>query len=301
MSARAGMEGPRARALRFLLLPLLFLLLLPERSAAQEGRQKHRMRVEADGATTLVSAIQAAAQRRSNADKPVFTVSSFSTDSGIVRVFEEHMRTDTVQRSSSWWYPSVGGFTVVSRPLVVDERGMITTWRRITFEPAAEPDAFDVLFEQWEPTTNGSAEADEDERDTFYRDLKESLKQMNRRIGGRKADADAMDRAALAAAAGAGPAGEYELVSVNDQPLPYPTRVGSVSDGRFILLPDGTFRSAITTSVGIDEMKGKYALNNAVVRLTHGGGLAVARLDGDKLTYTRMGARYLFVRKGGAE
>ncbi|MGQ0815162.1 MAG: hypothetical protein ACT4O1_11940 [Gemmatimonadota bacterium] len=277
--------------------------------AQVEEREKRAVSVKVLDAKALTTAILRAAEIGS-ADKPSFKVSSYSADSGVVRLFEEHLKVDTIDKAVSYSYYSSGcyggigtcTFNTAYRPAIVDDRGMVTTWRLVTFRAARDAE-YRVLFERWEPETDGVTEPDKKETKRFYDELEGVLKAGNRRTDGGRLDRKGLEEAAARAKGGEGAVGVYELISVNGQSLPYPaSTLGMISAGTYVLEPAGAFRSIITTSGGGRQNKGQYTLQGTSVILTGrslgvGVGLIVAKLAGDTLAYSLTGQRYVFIKR----
>lgn len=273
--------------------------------AQMEERKKDVEIVKAFDARALIGAVVQAAKANDAIDKPVFRLSSFSADSGVVRIYEEHLRVDTLDKGSSYSYYSSGCFgpigsctyNTVFKPAIVDDRGMVTTWRRVSFEPT-KPGEFSIMYERWEPDGDGVTSASKKERRSFFAEVRYALKGQKRGVVGgadRKALAEASERAGK----GAGPTGTYTLVSVNDRPLPFPIpTMGIISGGTFVIESTGAYRSIVQTSVGGIEVKGKYTLNgSSLMMMTPNRGLMAGTVGNDTLRYLAMGQRYVFVKE----
>ena len=262
-------------------------------------RQKQAETVKAPDTKALLQALIDAARQEK------FTVKSSSLDSGVVRAYEEHRHTETVQKGESFTYFSSGCWTgvlgcrvntVQTKPWIVDERGLVQTWRLITFKPV-EDGKYSVLFELYEPDQNGVAEAKKDEREAFYKELKYLLDGQNR--GGKESKIEA---ASAAVTSTEGPAGTYELISINGLPLPAGLNPwGAVTTGTYVLDGNGEFKNFFRTNMGSTNAGGKYTLSGANLMLQHknfvAASMVMAKMNGDTLSFPLNGQKLVFVKK----
>lgn len=300
---------------------VLGLVAAPAVLAAQQGYDptKDAVVINAESPATLTAAIIQAAEVAGTPKKPVFHIGSYRSDSGFVRMYEEHLLVDTLERGYDYAYCSTSyqaGFnracsevTVEHHLAKVDDRGMVTTWRMVRFTQD-KPGEFRVTFERFEPTSNGYARAVTNERDLFFDATRASLKKQGRSYGAGSFGPSGVDAKGLgesekrAAAASDGPTGVYQLVTVNDQPLPFPmVPFGSIAKGEYVLEGDGSFHSLISSNIAAFDSKGKYSITNGMVTFSGGKamdgrpGLIVGRIAHDTLTYSMSGQRMRFVKQ----
>lgn len=270
--------------------------------AQQDTREKEAVTVRAPERAQLVAAILDAAREPLAVDKPAFKISSYSADSGVVRLFEEHVKKDTLEKGFTYTYCSqtyVGaGYTGCSQattefhPTIVDDRGMVVTWRLVSFRSIGNSE-FRVLLQRWEKDQNGFATTDKKERETFYNILNNRLKGI-RRGANTGALADASDRAA----GGDGVSGTYHLVSINGQALPQPSAYyGTIAGGTYVLQPTGEFISVMNTTPNPTTTKGKYTMTGTKVMLSGGRALILGSIQGDTLAFAIGGQKMLFLRR----
>jgi hypothetical protein len=289
---------------RFLMPCVILGAAIAAPSAAAQGTVdeydhfKHAKVFEALDIKVMITAAASAAEASR------FKISFSSVDSGIVRVYEEHLRVDTLQHRET--FASCGlvmgrcmRVDVSSKPQITDDRGMVTTWRLISVMPAGDG-KFRVTFEKWHPDGSGFAEAEGRDRERFFNAIESSLREMTRGVGRTRGGTtrEQIAQAGAALANGTGPEGLYELVSINGNALPFPSAFhGTITSGSYLVQPAGQFVQVLFSSIGTIENKGKYTINGASAIFNGSKALHAARVEGDSLTYAANGARFVYRRK----